>query len=84
MDLFPQPIDRNLPLLTDDKLVYEFEVKVDISEDDSKGGFSSVAFEKDCFKLRQNVRKKVTLTVSQQSDRRPLIVERCVCVCVCV
>ncbi len=71
-----QPIDRNLPPLTEEKLVFEFSVKVDISEDDGKGGFSPALYEKDCFKLRLNLNKTITLTVTQGSTR-PIIVERC-------
>ena len=71
-----QPIDRNLPPLTEDKLVFEFSVRLEIAEDDGKGNFTPAVLEKDCFKLRQNVNKKVTLSVTQGGDQRPIIVER--------
>ena len=71
-----QPVDRNLPPLTGDRLVFEFSVKLEIAEDDGKGNFTPAVLEKDCFKLRQNVNKKITLSVTQGGDQRPIIVER--------
>ncbi len=59
----------------EDKLKFEFSVKVEISEDDGKGGFSPAVYEKDVFKLKQNHNKIVTLTVTQ-GNSRPIIVER--------
>ena len=70
-----QPIDRNFPPLVEDKLVFEFTVKVEISEDDGKGGLSPAYYDKGIFKLKQNVNKIVTLTVTQ-GNSRPIIVER--------
>lgn len=49
---------------------FDFDVTVDILEEDSKGGFSSVARDKDCFKVRQNVMKRVGLTMTQTSNRQ--------------
>ena len=49
---------------------------MEIHEDDGKGGYSSVPLDKDCFKLRQNTKKKISLTVSQPSAARPLIIDR--------
>jgi len=58
-------------------------VTVEIHEDDGKGNYSLVFMDKDCFKLRQNTKKKVVLSVSQPtSSTRPLVVERWVCECV--
>ena len=55
-------------------LVYKFDVFLDILEEDSKG-FSSAARDKNCFKLRQNLKKKVVVTVTQLTNSH-LIIER--------
>ena len=54
--------------------VYKFDVLLDILEEDAKG-LSSVARDKNCFKLRQNLKKKVVVTVTQLTNRH-LIIER--------
>ena len=54
--------------------VFKFDVTLDILEEDSKG-FCSVARDKNCFKLRQNLFKKVSITVQQLTNQH-LIVER--------
>lgn len=55
-------------------LVFKFDLTLDILEEDNKG-FSSAARDKNCFKLRQDLRKKVFITVQQLTNRH-LIVER--------
>ena len=55
-------------------LVFKFDVTMDILEEDNKG-FSSVARDKNCFKLRQDLKKKVSITVQQLTNKH-LIVER--------
>lgn len=55
-------------------LVFKFDVTLDILEEDHKG-FSSAARDKNCFKLRQDLRKKVLITVQQLTNKH-LIVER--------
>ena len=55
-------------------LVFKFDVILDILEEDNKG-FSSAARDKNCFKLRQDLRKKVLITVQQLTNKH-LIVER--------
>ena len=55
-------------------LVFKFDVTLDILEEDNKG-FSSAARDKNCFKLRQDLRKKVLITVQQLTNKH-LIVER--------
>ena len=64
--------------LSDDgnQLLQEFDVTLDISEDDGKGNYTPVSMDKDCFKLRQNVHKKVAVAISQPNTDRPLLVER--------
>lgn len=71
-----QPPNLPLPPLTSNELTCDFDVSVEISEDDGKGGYSSVPLDKDCFKLRQNTKKKIALTVAQPSAARPLVIER--------
>ena len=58
------------------QLLQEFDVTLDISEDDGKGSYTPVSMDKDCFKLRQNVHKKVAVALSQPNTDRPLLVER--------
>ena len=58
------------------QLLQEFDVTLDISEDDGKGNYTPVSMDKDCFKLRQNVQKKVAVALSQPNTDRPLLVER--------
>lgn len=57
-------------------LIFKFDVTLDILEEDNKG-FSSAARDKNCFKLRQDLRKKVSVTVQQLTNKH-LIVERSV------
>lgn len=71
-----QPANQPLPPLTTNEMTCDFDVSVEIYEDDGKGGYSSVPLDKDCFKLRQNTKKKIALTVSQPSTARPLNIER--------
>ena len=52
-------------------------MSVTILEEDGKAGFQHVpTTDKDCFKLRQNTKKKVLLTISQPGSARILLVER--------
>ena len=64
--------------LSDDnnQLLQEFDVTLDISEDDGKGSYTPVSMDKDCFKLRQNMLKKVAVAISQPNTERPLLIER--------
>lgn len=62
-------------------LVFKFDLTLDILEEDNKG-FSSAARDKNCFKLRQDLRKKVFITVQQLTNRH-LIVERCFGLLIC-
>lgn len=55
-------------------LMFKFDVTLDILEEDNKG-FSSAARDKNCFKLRQDLFKKVSITVQQLTNKH-LIVER--------
>ena len=67
--------------LSDDnnQLLQEFDVTLDISEDDGKGSYTPVSMDKDCFKLRQNMLKKVAVAISQPNTERPLLIERLGC-----
>lgn len=58
--------------------LYTFTVSLDIKEDDGKGNYSSVPKDRDkyYFKLRQNVQKKVLVSV-QQIGNKELGIERC-------
>ncbi|CAB1352097.1 unnamed protein product [Coregonus sp. 'balchen'] len=66
------------PLLTPDSHVFTFTVSLEIKEDDGKGTFSTVAKDKDknSFKLRPGMDKKVVVYV-QQTSNKELALERC-------
>ncbi|XP_032904724.1 rab GTPase-activating protein 1 isoform X1 [Amblyraja radiata] len=72
------PLLANPPTLTPDSDIFTFTVSLEIKEDDGKGYFSAVPKEKDkqCFKLRQGVDKKIVICV-QQASNKELIIERC-------
>lgn len=40
---------------------------IEIHEEDGRGNFSPVSMDKDCFKLRSNVKKKIIITISQHA-----------------
>uniref|UniRef100_A0A673XDW7 Rab GTPase-activating protein 1 n=1 Tax=Salmo trutta TaxID=8032 RepID=A0A673XDW7_SALTR len=66
------------PPLTPDSDVFTFTVSLEIKEDDGKGTFSAVAKDKDknSFKLRPGMDKKVFICV-QQTSNKELSIERC-------
>ncbi|XP_008822642.1 rab GTPase-activating protein 1 [Nannospalax galili] len=63
---------------TPDSDIFTFSVSLEIKEDDGKGYFSSVPKDKDrqCFKLRQGIDKKIVIYV-QQTTNKELAIERC-------
>ncbi|KAM4527233.1 rab GTPase-activating protein 1 isoform 2-T2 [Odontesthes bonariensis] len=64
--------------LTPDSDLFTFTVSLEIKEDDGKGTFSAVAKDKDkqSFKLRAGLDKKIVIYV-QQSSNKELAIERC-------
>ncbi|XP_033105169.1 rab GTPase-activating protein 1-like isoform X2 [Anneissia japonica] len=64
------PMSPSEPLLS-----FVIPVTLDIKEEDGKGGFTHVPREKKCFKLRQNLKKEVLITIFHRE--RPLPIERC-------
>ena len=75
---FFQAVDKSLPPLTGDHISRDFLVALDIHEEDGKGSYSPVPMDKDCFKLRQNMRKRVSISVSQpqHASERAIIITR--------
>nr|XP_004662841.1 rab GTPase-activating protein 1 isoform X1 [Jaculus jaculus]XP_044996664.1 rab GTPase-activating protein 1 isoform X1 [Jaculus jaculus] len=63
---------------TPDNDIFTFSVSLEIKEDDGKGYFSAVPKDKDrqCFKLRQGIDKKIVIYV-QQTTNKELAIERC-------
>ncbi|KAK4811434.1 hypothetical protein QYF61_005360, partial [Mycteria americana] len=63
---------------TPDSDIFTFSVSLEIKEDDGKGYFSAVPKDKDrqCFKLRQGIDKKIVIYV-QQTTNKELAIERC-------
>lgn len=68
----------NPPPSTPDSDIFTFSVSLEIKEDDGKGYFNAVPKEKDkqCFRLRQGVDKKIFIYV-QQTSNKELAIERC-------
>ncbi|MGH0124371.1 UNVERIFIED_CONTAM: hypothetical protein FKN15_036914 [Acipenser sinensis] len=66
------------PPLTPDSDVFTFTVSLEIKEDDGKGSFSAVLKDKDkqSFKLRPGIDKKIVIYV-QQTSNKELAIERC-------
>uniref|UniRef100_A0A667Z862 Rab GTPase-activating protein 1 n=1 Tax=Myripristis murdjan TaxID=586833 RepID=A0A667Z862_9TELE len=64
--------------LTPDSDLFTFTVSLEIKEDDGKGTFSAVAKDKDkqSFKLRAGMDKKIVIYV-QQTSNKELAIERC-------
>ena len=54
---------------------FNFDVTLDIKEDDGRGGYSACPRDRAVFKLRTNIEKKIVITV-QQSSNRELKIER--------
>ncbi|XP_066569189.1 rab GTPase-activating protein 1 isoform X2 [Amia ocellicauda] len=72
------PLAAQPPPLTPDSDVFTFTVCLEIKEDDGKGSFSAVSKDKDkqCFKLRPGMDKKIVIYV-QQTSNKELAIERC-------
>ncbi|TRY69665.1 hypothetical protein DNTS_028427 [Danionella cerebrum] len=66
------------PPLTPDSDVFTFTVSLEIKEDDGRGTFSAVSKDKDrqSFKLRPGMDKKIVIYVQQMSNKE-LAIERC-------
>ncbi|XP_053719938.1 rab GTPase-activating protein 1 isoform X1 [Synchiropus splendidus] len=64
--------------LTPDSDLFTFTVSLEVKEDDGKGTFSAVAKDKDkqSFKLRAGMDKKIVIYV-QQTSNKELAIERC-------
>uniref|UniRef100_A0A3P9KUT4 Rab GTPase-activating protein 1 n=1 Tax=Oryzias latipes TaxID=8090 RepID=A0A3P9KUT4_ORYLA len=69
---------QQAPPLTPDSDLFTFTVSLEIKEDDGKGTFSAVAKDKDkqSFKLRAGMDKKIVIYV-QQTSNKELAIERC-------
>uniref|UniRef100_A0A8C1LK86 Rab GTPase-activating protein 1 n=1 Tax=Cyprinus carpio TaxID=7962 RepID=A0A8C1LK86_CYPCA len=72
------PLAAKAPPLTPDSDVFTFTVSLEIKEDDGKGTFSAVSKDKDrqSFKLRPGMDKKIVIYV-QQTSNKELAIERC-------
>lgn len=57
--------------------VFRFVVGLELREDDGKGGFSACPKDKNVFKLRRDLEKRLVITVTQTSHNRDLKIERC-------
>ncbi|KAF4082693.1 hypothetical protein AMELA_G00154580 [Ameiurus melas] len=71
-------LSAQAPPLTPDSDVFTFTVSLEIKEDDGKGTFSAVSKDKDrqSFKLRPGMDKKIVIYV-QQTSNKELAIERC-------
>ncbi|XP_058158393.1 rab GTPase-activating protein 1 isoform X3 [Dasypus novemcinctus] len=72
------PLSATAAPETPDSDIFTFSVSLEIKEDDGKGYFSAVPKDKDrqCFKLRQGIDKKIVISV-QQTTNKELAIERC-------
>ncbi|XP_055455982.1 rab GTPase-activating protein 1 isoform X2 [Psammomys obesus] len=72
------PLSATAAPHTPDSDIFTFSVSLEIKEDDGKGYFSAVPKDKDrqCFKLRQGIDKKIVICV-QQTANKELAIERC-------
>nr|XP_056716024.1 rab GTPase-activating protein 1 isoform X1 [Euleptes europaea] len=72
------PLTAPVAPQTPDSDIFTFTVSLEIKEDDGKGYFSAVPKDKDrqCFKLRQGIDKKIVIYV-QQTTNKELAIERC-------
>ncbi|CAM1301965.1 RABGAP1 (predicted), partial [Pycnogonum litorale] len=57
--------------------MYVFEVFLEIREDDYRGGYIAVPWDKSYFKLRCDVDKKLSLVVQQVGGSERLFIEKC-------
>uniref|UniRef100_A0A672L192 RAB GTPase activating protein 1 n=1 Tax=Sinocyclocheilus grahami TaxID=75366 RepID=A0A672L192_SINGR len=78
------PLAAKAPPLTPDSDVFTFTVSLEIKEDDGKGTFSAVSKDKDrqSFKLRPGMVKKIVIYV-QQTSNKELAIERYSGKCLC-
>uniref|UniRef100_A0A674NY80 RAB GTPase activating protein 1 n=1 Tax=Takifugu rubripes TaxID=31033 RepID=A0A674NY80_TAKRU len=67
---------QQAPPLTPDSDLFAFNVSLEIREDDGKGTFSAVAKDKQSFKLRAGMDKKIVIYI-QQTSNKELAIERC-------
>ena len=58
--------------------MFRFVVVLELREDDGKGGFSTCPKDKNVFKLRKDLEKRLVITVTQTSHNRELKIERLV------
>ncbi|XP_008516146.1 rab GTPase-activating protein 1 isoform X2 [Equus przewalskii] len=72
------PLSATAAPQTPESDIFTFSVSLEIKEDDGKGYFSAVPKDKDrqCFKLRQGIDKKIVIYV-QQTTNKELAIERC-------
>ncbi|XP_036116722.1 rab GTPase-activating protein 1 isoform X5 [Molossus molossus] len=70
------PLSATAAPQTPDSDIFTFSVSLEIKEDDGKGYFSAVPKDKDrqCFKLRQGIDKKIVIYV-QQTTNKELAIE---------
>lgn len=54
-----------------------FELTLEIKEEDTKGNFSPVPKDRNFFKIRAGIEKKIVITVVQINDSLELPIERC-------
>uniref|UniRef100_T1J7L1 Rab-GAP TBC domain-containing protein n=1 Tax=Strigamia maritima TaxID=126957 RepID=T1J7L1_STRMM len=57
--------------------MFIFEVTLEIREEDAKGNYNASPKDKDSFKLRCNLMKKLVLVVQQISNNKELPIEKC-------
>lgn len=56
--------------------LFRLSISLDVKEDDGRGNFSSCPKDKNIYKFRKDLEKKLQITVSQTSENRKLVIER--------
>ena len=55
---------------------FTISISLDVKEDDGRGNYSSCPKDKNIYKFRKDLEKKLLINVSQTSDNRKLVIER--------
>lgn len=71
------PASRTGSLSSGSEQVYTYEAFLELKEEDSKGNLTSCPKDKEYFKVRCNLEKKIVVTVQQISSNKELQVDRC-------
>lgn len=72
----PKSLAQNHESLAAGNNLFKFNVALEIKEDDGRGNFVACPKEKNFFKLRVNVDKKIVINVTQLGNQKELEIQR--------